>query len=239
MKRLTTLAAAGMITVSAALDTTTAWAGLMSVRPVLIQVPAPGAVATLTLGNLGNKRTTHQVRLFRWTQKNGRDVLSATRTVVASPPLLRIAPRRESVIRIVRVSKRPVKGEESYRLVVDEIPERKKVRGMGVIIAVRYSIPVFFFEPGTSKPKISWSARRRGRGLILTARNAGGRYERIVGLRISSGGRTQTITKGLAGYVLGKSARQWRLRVKIPVRGTITVKGRGVHGRFTVRIPVR
>lgn len=239
MQRLVKLAVAGMIAASAATGATTAWAGQMSVRPVLIQVPAPGAVATLTLGNLGDKRTTLQVRLFRWTQKNGRDVLSPTRAVVASPPLLRIAPKRENVIRIVRVSKAPIKGEESYRLVVDEIPERKKVQGLGVIIAVRYSIPVFFFEPGTSRPKISWSARRRGRSLILTARNTGGRYERIVGLRISSGGRTQTITKGLAGYVLGNSTRQWRLRVKIPVRGTITVKGTGVHGGFAAKIPVR
>ncbi len=233
------LARACALGLALASGTAGAFAAELHVRPVLVDLPAPAAAATLTLNNRGKGLITAQVRVFRWTQKNGKDVLVPTRDVVASPPLMRMRPNRDHVIRIVRITKRPVKGEESYRLLVDQIPERKK-KGVGVVFAVRYSIPVFYHEQGLSPARLSWQARRKGRTLILTARNTGQRHERLARLKlVTARGRTLTLSKGLAGYVLGGSTKVWKVKAPAGLSGTITIKGQGLNGPIKAKVRLR
>ncbi len=217
----------------------TAEAATIHVRPIGIELQAPAAASVLTLTNRGRELVTAQVRVFRWKQVGGRDVLEPTRDVVASPPILRMRPGRENVIRVVRVAKRPVKGEESYRLIIDQIPDRKR-KGVGVVFAMRYSIPVFFHAPAASPSRISWKAARKGRTFVLTARNTGTRHERISKLRIVTGrGKSLVISKGLAGYVLGNSARVWRVKTRVPMTGVVTIKGQGINGPFNTKVRIR
>ncbi len=233
MKRLPAAAA------TLALGMGAAHAAGLQVKPVGIELQAPAAASKLVLTNKSRKPITAQVRIFRWKQKNGRDVLERTRMVVASPPLLKMRPRREYIVRVVRLSKTPVAGEESYRLLVDEVPQRKR-RQTGVIFALRYSIPVFFVQPGATPPKVSWRARVRNGRLVLMANNAGQRHEKISKLRVVlPGGRVKTLFPGLAGYVLGKSARQWQTPLKVRKGATITIKGQGINGPFAAKARVR
>ena len=108
--------------------TAVATAGSLQVSPVNIQVQAPVAASTVTLQNLGKDRVNAQVRIFEWKQVNGKDELVPTRSVVASPPALKMAAGKKSVIRIVRTDKAPLQGEENYRLMIDEIPTLKDLR---------------------------------------------------------------------------------------------------------------
>ncbi len=213
-------------------------AAQLQVRPVGIQLTAPAAASKLVLTNRGNTPISAQVRIFRWTQKNGRDVLERTRAVVASPPLMKMRPKRQHIVRVVRLSKTPVKGEESYRLLVDEIPQ-KRPQGSGVIFALRYSIPVFITHPAATPPKVSWSASARGGKLLLQARNSGQRHDKITNLRVVVNGRTRTVNKGLAGYVLGNAARTWDMGLKVRKGASITIKGQGINGPFSATVRVR
>ncbi len=211
----------------------------LHVRPVTIELKAPAAASKLVLTNRGRTPITAQVRLFRWVQKNGRDVLERTRMVVASPPLLKMRPGRDYIVRIVRLARVPVQGEESYRLLVDEIPE-KKPKGSGVVFALRYSIPVFFQQSGATPPRVSWQAFSRKGRLILRASNSGQLHERIAGLKLTlPGGRTKTLYPGLAGYVLGKSVRQWVAKVSVRKGATLTIRGQGINGPFAAKVRVR
>ena len=101
-------------------------------------------------------------------------------------------------------------GEESYRLIIDEIPDANRVRNVGVNIAVRYSIPVFFLNGDASQSKVAWSIRTEGGKRMLVATNAGDKSIRIVNLRLDK----TTVKAGLAGYVLGHSTRMWPLPAK-------------------------
>jgi fimbrial chaperone protein len=218
---------------------TMAEAASIHVRPIGIELQAPAAASVLTLTNKGRDLVTAQVRVFRWKQSGGKDILEPTRDVVASPPILRMRPGRENVIRVVRVSKRPVKGEESYRLIIDQIPDRRR-KGVGVVFAMRYSIPVFFHDRAATPPRVSWRATRKGRTLVLTARNTGARHERITKLKVVTGkGKSLVISKGLAGYVLGNSTRVWRVKTRVPMTGVITVKGLGINGPFSRKVRIR
>src|SRR5690349_1668840 len=96
-----------------------AQAGSLQVEPVLVDVTAPGAASTITLHNAGSTPINAQVRVFRWSLVNGEEKLEPTDDVVPSPPILTLAPNGKNVVRIVRVAKTPVAGEESYRMLVD------------------------------------------------------------------------------------------------------------------------
>src|SRR6266481_5415488 len=100
----------------------------LQVVPVSIEVPAPGATATLKLRNEGPAPINAQIRVFRWSQANGEEKLEPTDDVVASPPMASLAPKADYVVRLVRVTKRPLSEGESYRLLVDELPDAKTPR---------------------------------------------------------------------------------------------------------------
>jgi fimbrial chaperone protein len=192
------------------LGSSSACAGTLSVSPVLVQVPAPAKTSSVKLHNQSEALLPVQLRLFRWVKHAGADKLVPTTDVVASPPAVRLKPGREYTVRIVRVAKTSVKGEESYRLVVDQIPVPSDMNGTNVKFVVRHSIPVFFSEPQAMPPTLSWRAHLAGERLVITARNDGERRARLGGLTVkSSSGATRSFGEGLSGYVLGKSTARW------------------------------
>jgi fimbrial chaperone protein len=181
-------------------------AASLQVAPVLVEVPAPGATATLKLRNEGIKPLDAQVRIFQWTQVDGADVLTPTNDVAASPPLASLRPKTDYTVRIVRTKKEPPPKEEAYRLLIDELPEPATGQPASVNIALRYSIPVFFTVPG-APPKLSWALQQRANKPVVVASNAGDRRIRLAKLKITDGkGGVANFGEGLAGYVLGHSS---------------------------------
>jgi fimbrial chaperone protein len=185
-------------------------AGSLRVTPVTIELAAPAAAATTQLRNLDTRPVNAQVRVFRWMQVNGADKLVETRDVVVSPPFAALASNSEQVLRVVRLSKQPVQGEEAYRLLVDELPDASRTAGPAVNFVVRHSIPVFFGGAGMRPGKLEWSVERKGGKIRITASNTGDRRVRLSALKLSAAsGRTVTLGEGLAGYVFGQSKTSW------------------------------
>ncbi len=183
-------------------------AASLQVSPISVDVPAPGAASTITLTNSGADEINAQVRVFKWMQVNGVDQLVPTTDVVASPPAVKIIGNKQSVVRIVRLSKAPVMSEETYRLKVDEIPKPPKAGQAAVAFAVSYSVPVFF--TGSADPvALNWKAALNKGQLEIDASNSGGQHSKLIELRIVKGDKSLIVAGGLAGYVLGKSAKHW------------------------------
>src|SRR5262245_40618638 len=181
-----------------------AGAGSLQVEPVLVDITAPGAATTVTLRNAGTTPIDAQIRVYRWSMVNGKEQLDSTDDVVASPPSVTLAPKGQYVARIVRVSKRPVVGEESYRLLVDQLPDLSQQRNGAVNLMVRYSIPVFFGAADMKNPTVAWSVATNGDKITLTARNSGDRRLRISALSLrDASGKSLSFGNGLAGYALG------------------------------------
>lgn len=206
-------------------------ASSLQITPVNIEVPAPGAASKVTLANAGSEQVNAQIRVFKWVQKNGKDELVETRDVVASPPALKLAPNGKTVIRVVRVNKTPAAAEESYRLIVDEVPTKPKVGDAGVGFAIRYSVPVFFSKPGQDAD-LNWSATVSNGQLVLKVDNAGGRRARLAALTVTGkGGKSVSFGSGLSGYVLGQSSRVWVAKAKAIAPGnTIKIVAQGDNG---------
>lgn len=183
----------------------------LRVEPVLVEVVAPSAAATLTLRNDGDGEVPVQIRVFKWTQVNGAESLVPTTDVVASPPVTTLAPKGDYVARIVRHSGRRLEGEESYRILVDELPLLRGGRpGQHVNVLIRQSLPVFFNTGSDTVAKVAWSVRRDGNQIRVMAQNNGDRRVRISALRLRDGaGRVLSFGTGLIGYVLSRSSMSW------------------------------
>jgi fimbrial chaperone protein len=179
----------------------------MRVAPTVIEVPAPGAASALRLHNTAPGGVSFQVRVYRWTQSGGADHLAETDSVVASPPIATLAAGKSQIVRIVRVSKAPVQGEESYRVLVDEIPDKKRLRSNAVTLAVRHSIPAFFGTGARRFESLEWSVKQIGNSLICFVRNSGEQRVRLANLRlVGPHGNLIAQRDGLVGYVLGQSS---------------------------------
>ena len=104
-------------------------AASLQVAPVLLDLPAPGNTATITLRNTDVEPITAQLRVFRWTQRDGAERLEPTDDVVASPPVVQLRPRQDYTVRVVRVAGGSAGGEAAFRLVVDELPKPNRAPG--------------------------------------------------------------------------------------------------------------
>ena len=179
-------------------------AGNLQIYPVSVEVAAPTAATTVNLKNSGSDLVKMQARLFSWSQGKSGDILEKTNAVVVSPPFVELKPGGQAVIRIVRLSKSPLAKEESYRLVVDELPKNVASGGTMVRMVMRYSVPVFF---GTGQPdaaKISMGARQQKGKLIVNVYNQGSTHVKLSGMKVTdAGGRVISFGNGLNGYVLG------------------------------------
>jgi fimbrial chaperone protein len=197
-----------------------AQSGSLRVTPILLDVAAPGAATTLTLRNEGSRDLNVQLRVFRWTGTRNEPVLEPTRDVVISPPAAKLVPGTEYVARVVRVAKQPVTGEESYRILVDEIPDAASARPSAEIkFVMRYSIPVFFAVRTAPPPDIAWSFRTEDGKPVLAAANKGGRRIRVADMVLTdSTGAVVLRHDGLVGYALAGSSASWALPAKTAVR---------------------
>jgi fimbrial chaperone protein len=207
-------------------------AGSLQVEPVLVDVTAPGAASTITLRNEGTAPIDAQIRVFKWSIVNGKEQLTPTNDVVASPPSITLTPKGQYVARVVRVSKQPVVGEESYRMLVDQLPDLSQQKNGSVNLMVRYSIPVFFGASNKKSPTLAWSLATQGDKVTLTARNSGDRRLRISALSLhDANGKSVSFGNGLAGYALGQSVVSWTVpRHGFTPNGSISVKAQSDGG---------
>jgi fimbrial chaperone protein len=184
-------------------------AAMLSVSPVSLEIPAPRTNAKLNLENRGEEPVTVQIRVFRWENKNGKDSLTPTSSVVASPPMATLKPHGKYTVRIVRVANEPITSEESYRLLVDQLPKLVKQSGSRVSFLIRQSIPVFFTTAETQRAALAWSARIEGQKLVLIAQNKGRRRAKLSNIRLTGPAGVFGSEEGLAGYVLSGSTARW------------------------------
>ncbi|MDX4073367.1 molecular chaperone [Brucella sp. NBRC 113783] len=171
---------------------------------------AQTAASNIRIWNDAKRPINVQARIYRWSQSNGADTYAEATDVVVSPPISQLKPGSENIVRIVRTSKSPVKAEESYRLIVDELPYIAQRRSGTLNLVIRHSIPVFFSQPGTPDANPSWSVQRQSGGYRVTVNNTGNKRLRVFDLALQgAGGRAVAQRKGLVGYVLGQSSASW------------------------------
>lgn len=186
----------------------------LQISPVSISFQPGQNAAGIQLQNNGDTPLYGQVRVYAWDQRDGNDALSPTTQLVASPPVIEVAPNSTQTIRLVRragAQAAPGGAEQTYRILIDELPRGDNQQG-NVAIRLQYSVPAFVLPAdGQAAPKLEWSTFQRDGAWHLRAFNAGNLHAQIGATSVRIGGRDVELSKGLLGYALPNRAREWQL----------------------------
>lgn len=228
---------------------THASAGSLQVSPIRVDLSPEQPAAVMKLHNRGSETITAQVRVFGWSQTLDEDHLDEAHGIVASPPIISIPAGGEQTVRILRTTREAPAGEETYRLLVDEIPQAETARTTGVRMQLRYSVPVFAnVSAGAETPKVDFSLTRAASGadakgaparLMLRASNTDTAHAQLSQVRIEwADGHTTEVAPGLLGYALAHAERQWPVADAGAGSSTATVhaivNGTAVSSRVTL-----
>lgn len=199
----------------------------LQVSPIGLNLAASAPADALWLTNTGNDTVHAQVRVFRWTQVDGKDVLEPSRDLVVSPPMITIAPGERQMVRVIRQVAPPDGVESAYRVLVDELPVDGGTTP-GLKFVLRYSIPVFLSPAGdpTVRATLEATWEDSPSGPTLRVRNAGKAHAQIadVNWRNADGQRTALLS-GLVGYALPGSTMSWHVPGPLP-QGSGDVRAR-------------
>jgi fimbrial chaperone protein len=192
-----------------------AWAAALQVSPIRLDLSADKPAAALTLHNDGTVPLYAQVRVFAWTQSVDEDHLDPTSAIVASPPIVNVAPGGDQTVRILRVSTTPLAHEETYRLLIDELPNGQAASSTGVRMQLRYSVPVFVGARDDQVPSLALTLEHTEAPdghdtLMLRAANNTDLHAQLSRVHLDwPNGHSTQVSAGLLGYALPRTARRW------------------------------
>lgn len=226
---------------------TFATAAGLQVSPTTLFIAAEHSANGLTLRNTGNKPIHAQVRVFEWQQQDGEDALQPTRALAASPPLLELPVGGQQLVRIVRLAATPTATEASFRLIIDELPERTDLAApfsreqpegtphstSKIQLLLKYSVPVFLLPPkGVAlHPILNTRLVTVGGRRAIEIQNSGNGHAQIADLALVQGEQRTSIAPGLSGYVLPGKQHEWRLPDTLAILGELGVVAR-VNGEL-------
>lgn len=205
-----------------------AQAATLQISPVMVDLQSSESATGITLRNPGDRPLYGQVRVYRWDQSKQDETLTPTQELVASPPLIQIAAQADQLVRLVRTTPAAVATEQSYRILIDELPAPDTAATSGVMIRLRYSVPVFVEPAGkATQPLLSWHLGHDGQGWVLRVDNTGQRRAQIAAVQlVDSAGKVYEINKGLLGYALAGRTHQWTVTLPADANMSGAVKVR-------------
>jgi fimbrial chaperone protein len=184
----------------------------LKVVPVNIQIAPGEKAATLTVINDGSTATAIQIRTYDWGQPDGKDQLTPSTDVLASPPVVTIAPGESQVIRLV-LRRSPQGKEATYRILLDQIPPPAEP---GIVhMVLRLSIPIFAQPTTRGIAHVRFHLERDADNVFLVGTNDGLRHEAFRDIVLStSDGRQLKPATGVSPYVLSGVTRRWALAMQ-------------------------
>ena len=200
---------------------TLAAAGGFSLSPVGLSIPSRESSESVVAENTSDAPIVIQVKTLSWRQVNGKDVREDSRELIVNPPIFKLAPGEQQLVRIASRSGPPPDVERAYRVVVNEVaPKDAPQTQPGFRFTLAMDIPVYV-EPVAAAvaTPMRWQAERTASGVRLSAENPGNTHYRIVDVEFASAGKV--LHKQTAIVVLAKSSMVYDLPAVAP--GTTTI----------------
>lgn len=190
-------------------------AASLTVAPVRLQLSAARPYTVLRITNNGSESVTLHARAFRWSFDAKDEVLTATDDMILNPPMVTLRPKAAQVMRIGLRSRMESSVEETYRVILEEVPAAKtQVEGAQISTILKMSIPVFATPRRAVAPKLEWTAHRDANGAVtIAAANHGEAHVQIKHFAVSHGSnreKTQKVEEIV--YLLPSQRREWTLK---------------------------
>lgn len=219
------------------LGAASALAATLGVAPTRIELAPGRPAAALTVSNSGDAPLLLQIETFAWNGGTGTAELEPTRAIVAVPAMLELAPGERQVVRVARRASTSPEIEETYRVLVTEVPRADPAAG-GVRLALRMSLPVFVTPPG-ARAEPRWSIESGAQGPSLVLANTGRAHLHVRRLELRGPGRPTTLGDGPV-YVLAGREHRWSLAgTRLEGARALSVRADTNLGELDLEIPAR
>ncbi len=172
--------------------------------PLKVEFKTLEQVETISINNNSNEQKVYQIDLLDWNQENGKDILTKTKNLIASPLIVKIAPRSKQIVRIGSKNLSLGPNEQSYRIIFNQIPLNGP---KGVQVLTNISIPIFISSKNDLDLKnVSSYVEMRprsqnGKLTNLYIQNRFSEHMKIIGVKITQNGKLVSSTQKL-NYVL-------------------------------------
>jgi len=188
-------------------------AASIGVSPVRATLSANQKIETITMRNTGTEPMSVQLEVMSWSQQDGEDVFTATREVLANPPIFTVPPGGSQLIRAGLRRAPDARRELTYRIFLQELPPPPSPDFNGAKMLMRVSLPVFVLPEVAAQPALRWQAARTSDGALkISLTNIGNAHVQIANFSLSLPGSAQPwITQQSSTYVLHGQSRDWIL----------------------------
>lgn len=215
------LKAAGLLIV---LGAGQAQASGLRLTPLRLDLSADHNADQIELSNLGGAPMAVQVKAFRWTQQDGRDIYEPTKDIFFAPPIVTVPAQSRALVRFRLRGSAPKQQEGTYRIYFQEIPPAERtVASTGMTFRLRFGIPLFVRSVQAAKPALAVRGARAGDSLNFTLENSGGAHLKIQGVELfpadvdkkqpESPLAKVTHSRLGANYLLPGSRHEWELKL--------------------------
>lgn len=195
--------AARLAALACALLPLAAAAGSYQVVPVRVLFGARDRAVAVTLTNLGDTPIALSAELFRWEQKtDGSDQLTPTDDLILAPPLVRLAPKAQQVVRLALLRPADPQTQLTYRMFVREQVDGRQAAnaGVNVPVSVAMSLPVF-----VTPPAARWDVECKAAAAEVRCTNSGSATALVRSARLEKDGQLLAKFEGGAYLLPGAS----------------------------------
>lgn len=130
------------------------FAGSFSVNPVRVDLSAAELNSVIHVENTSGAPVTIQLMPMEWSQADGKDLLTPTRELLATPQIFRLQPGAVQVVRIGALRRPDDDKDLPYRLILEEIPSPPPPDFKGMQVALKVSMPIFLKPARESREKL-------------------------------------------------------------------------------------
>lgn len=195
----------------------TSQAASLQVSPTTINFTPQQQAQSVWLTNSGSQAIRGQVRLYQWQQTNGKEQLTASQSLIATPTVVNIEPGQKQLVRLVQPkTNQSHQQEQAYRLLVNELPT-PLTHANGLQFLLSYSIPVFInnaTDKTTSLTKVHFTVTPQANKSVLTVDNQQNQHVKLSQLTFTpTNGKPIVVAPGLLGYTLAEEKMQWPIEL--------------------------
>lgn len=204
------------------------------VSKLVYQLTPQAPIDTAVITNNRDTPIFIQIKIKKRDRKNGKDVLSDTKDIITSPPIVKLAPKQAQTIRIVM--HRSFSDQElMYRMIVNDIspqPQYTKVKvknnpGINISINFKYSYVLSVYAaPIKYQRNYDLSIKHPNNKLNIALKNTGNATLHITKIVFADPNSDQTICETKKGAtIFMREANKWSLKpsIKLPNKVRMTI----------------